>query len=271
MRGYACAIWVIFALWPITAGAESPTTADPYLWLEPQHDPAAVAWAKERSDKTRARLMGKADFPLVLNELERAQRASAPIPTYTLLGDTMARFTRDAAHPAGLLEIAHRTRDGLAIPEWRTVIDLEELNRREGKNYEFLFLDLAQQCLPPAFVRCLLPLSPGGSSSTEHREFDLSTAKFVADGFNTPLNRSQIAWLNADTVLVSYTLEGSPALNSSNPAILRIWKRGTPLSAAKPIFQAAPSDSLFFFRTMGEGASSKAVLSVGKGLHDHRS
>jgi prolyl oligopeptidase len=266
MKGGCVVSLAAYALlsFPLAWAADLSAAPDNYIWLEAQHDPAAVAWAKVRTDKAHATLAGNPAFPEILNELKHAQKLSAPIPTLTLLGDKIARFSRDAEHPAGLLEVAHRGPNGLPEGVWRTVLDIAALNKREGKNYEFVFLDLAQQCLAPAFNRCLLPLSLGGSSSTEHREFDISTGKFVEDGFKTPVNRSQISWLDENTVLVAHTLDGSPALNSANPAILRLWKRGTPLSAARPIFRAAPTDSLFFFRTMGQGASSKAVLSVVK-------
>lgn len=237
---------------------------DAHANLEGQFDPAALDWAKERTEKAMASLRAKPQFAPVLKELTDAQAVSSPMPKYAFLGDKIARVTRDAQHPLGVIEIARRGKSGLAEGPWRAALDLAALNEREGKNYELLFLDLASQCLPPAYERCLLPLSPGGSSSMEHREFDLATGKFVPGGFHVPQNRSFAAWLNADTLLVAHSLQGSAALSSGYPQILRMWKRGTPLAQAKEIFRAAPTDSLFLLRAVGEGAARRAILSLGK-------
>jgi prolyl oligopeptidase len=154
----------------------------------------------------------------------------------------------------------------LPVGPWRTLLDLAALNAREGKNYEFVFLDLAEQCLAPSFDRCLLPLSPGGASNVEYREFDLTTGQFVPDGFHIPANRAFFAWLDRDTLLVQHSLDGSPKLASGFPAVLRLWKRGTPLDQAKPVFTAAPSDSLFSVKAAGIGAARRVILSV---AHDY--
>lgn len=237
---------------------------DAYAGLEAQFDPAALDWAKQRTEKALASLRAKPQFASVLQELTDAQAISSPMPRYAFLGEKIARVTRNAQHPLGVIEIASRGKSGFAQGPWRMALDLAALNERESKNYELLFLDLASQCLPPAYERCLLPLSPGGSSSMEHREFDLSSGKFVPGGFHVPQNRSFAAWLNADTLLVAHSLQGSAALASGYPQILRMWKRGTPLAQAKEIFRAASTDSLFLIRGVGEGAARRVIVSLGK-------
>lgn len=248
---------------PAQPGAQ-PIPPDAHANLEGQFDPAAVEWAKERTEKAMAILRAKPQFASVLQELTSAQTVSSPMPSYDFLGDKIARVTRDAQRPLGVIEIARRGKNGFAEGPWRLVLDVAALNEREDKQYEFLFLDLSSQCLPPAYERCLLPLSPGGSSSMEHREFNLSTGKFVADGFHVPQNRSFATWLNADTLLIAHSLPGSPALSSGYPQILRLWKRGTALAQAKEIFRAAPTDSLFMIKAVGEGAARRAILLLAK-------
>jgi len=244
--------------------AAAAAAADKYLWLEDQHAPAAVAWAKARRDAAMAELSSKPEFPVVLGELRERLAESAPFPTLFLLGDHFVRLTRDADHPAGLLQTAPKTA-GHVPPQWRTVLDVGVLNRAEGANYSLSgvgMFDFPDRCLPPAFNRCLLAFSPGGSSSLELREFDLKTGHFVADGFRTPANRSITAWLNADTLLIAHSLYGSPALPSNFPAVVRIWKRGQPLADAKPLFQAPPTTSLVEVNAFGDGAARRGVLKV---------
>jgi len=246
------------------AAAQSAPTADKYAWLEDQHAPAAVAWAKTHRDVAMAELSSKPEFPAVLGELRERLATSAPFPTLFLLGDHFVRLTRDTDHPAGLLQTAPNTAGGAAL-QWRTVLDVGALNKAEGANYTLGgvgMFDFPDRCLPPAFNRCLLALSPGGSSSLALREFDLKAGAFVPDGFRTPANRSVSAWLTPDTLLIAHSLYGSPALPSNFPAVVRIWKRGQPLANAKPLFQAAPTTSLVEVNAFGDGAARRGVLKV---------
>jgi prolyl oligopeptidase len=244
-----------------------PTVTDPYSWLEGQYNPAALEWAKARRDRALAEIESAPAFPTVLRELRRALEIGAPLPEIFVLGNRLVRFTRDVGHPFGLLEVASRS--DAARGSWRPVLDLAALNREEHSSYALSglsFSDFPNRCLPPAFDRCLLPLSPGGSSNLELREFDLEKGAFVANGFRVPANRSFTAWLNQDTLLIAHSLDGSPALPSDFPAVVRLWRRGTPLTEAQPIFRAAPTDSLVDCRALGLGAQRRVLLSV---VHDY--
>jgi len=239
-------------------------SSDRYSWLECQHDPAAMQWAKSRRDRAVTELSAKPEYAAVSRELHDSLAAGAPLPTNYLLGQRYLRLLRDAAHPSGLLQVAPR--QGRQVPaNWTTVLDIGDLNRREGKDYSLNGLgmfDFPDRCLPPAFDRCLLALSPGGSSSLELREFDLAKGAFVDGGFRTTANRSFTAWLNADTLLIAHSLLGSRALPSNFPAVARIWKRGTPLSAAKPVFEAPATASLIEFGGIGVGTDRRVVVNV---------
>jgi prolyl oligopeptidase len=261
--GLAAALVGFAPGWSEVQSASSFGT-DKYLWLEEQHAPAAVEWAKTRRDAAMARLTASPEFPAVLGELRARLAESAPFPTIYLLGDHFVRLTRDADHPGGLLQTAPNL-DGRAPTTWRTVLDIGALNRKEGGSLSLNgpgMFDFPSRCLPPAFNRCLLAFSPGGSSSLELREFDLEKADFVPNGFHAPANRSETAWLDSDTLLIAHSLYGSPALPSNFPAVVRIWKRGEPLTEAKPIFQAKPTTSLVEVDAMGAGAARRGILKV---------
>lgn len=254
---------------PALSQSQSPDVArlasDPFAWLEPQHDPAAEAWSEDQTARAVERLTASPNFPAVKAELEAALATNSPMPELFLLGDRFVRFIRDEAHPQGLLQTAPRVAN-TAPRTWRTVLDLRTLNQSEGTAYELTGLSFYQfpsRCLPPAYDRCMLPFSPRGSSSLEHREFDLAAGSFVEGGFRLPANRASVTWLDADTLVVGHSLEGSPALPSGFPAVVRLWSRGTPLSEALPIFQAGPADSLVGFEALGEaGARSVLVKAV---------
>lgn len=247
-----------------SAAAQAPPTADKYLWLEAQHAPEAVAWAKSRRDAAVRELFASPTFPAVRQQLGESLATAAPLPNLFLLGDHFVRLKRDTDHPAGLLQTAPKRADRTP-GAWRTVLDVGALNVREGKAYALNgpgMFDFPTRCLPPGFDRCLLAFSTGGSSSLELREFDLAKGEFVAGGFHVPANRSFTAWLNADTLLIAHSLLGSPALPSNFPAVVRLWKRGTPLTEAKPVFQAAPASSLVEIAGIGVGPERRVVLTA---------
>jgi prolyl oligopeptidase len=243
------------------AAERASSPADPYIWLEAPHDPAAVAWAEKRTKSAAAELAALPDFPAISQEIKAAENASQPLPHYFLLGTKIARYTVDALHPFGVLELSARRGDAIAAGPWRPVLDVAQLNREQGTNYRLMFFDLAAQCLPPAYERCLLPLARGGSSLIEFREFDLASAQFVPNGFATPPIRDTIAWLNANTLVVGHSLYGDPALPSGFPQVLRLWKRGTPLSSARVIFRGRPTDSFVSVTGLGEGHGRRILIS----------
>jgi prolyl oligopeptidase len=246
------------------AAGQTATLADKYLWLEDQHAPTALAWARVRREAAVHELSGSPVFPAVERELRESLTSAAPLPNLFLLGDHFVRLVRDTDHPAGLLQTAPKRADHRP-GAWRTVLDVVALNAREGTAYALDgpgMFDFPNRCLPPAFDRCLLALSSGGSSSLELREFDLGKGDFVEGGFHLPANRAFAAWLNADSLIVAHSLLGSPALPSNFPAVVRLWKRGTPLAAAKPVFQASPTSSLVEINGIGVGPERKVVLTA---------
>lgn len=246
------------------ANQVSAAARDDHLWLEAQRSPEAIAWAKVRTDAAIAELSAKPAFASVAEELRKTLAADAPVPTIYLLGKRFLRLVRDTKHPSGLLQIAPKQARGYPGP-WRTILDVGALNTRESASYALSGLsmfDFPSRCLPPAFDRCLLALSPAGSSSLELREFDLAKGAFVEGGFRTAANRSFTAWLSDDTLLIAHSLLGSPALPSNFPAVVRIWKRGTPLAEARPIFQAPHTASLVGVNALGLGTDRRGVLKV---------
>lgn len=249
-----------------TGAIAAPASADPFTWLEEQRGEKAVAWARQRSDVAMKTLSAIPEHPAVVQELKDGLKIAASPPHHFLLGQKTVRFIRDAAHPSGLLQVATQARRGGLVPTaWRTVLDVAELNRREVSAYEFNGMSLwefSERCLPPAFDRCMLALSPSGSSSMEFREFDFSAGAFVPGGFRTVANRAFMAWLNADRLLIAHSLEGSPTLPSNFPAVARIWKRGTPLAQAKAVYQAPPTTSFMLPAAFGTGKDRRGLLPV---------
>jgi prolyl oligopeptidase len=255
-------LWVILVASAMQAGAGT-VPRDKYAWLEGQHDPTAVAWAAERTLESIRELRAKPIAAQVEAELRDALKTDAPVPHYELLGTRIGRFVRDVTHPLGAIEIARRGADGRPEGAWQTVLDAGTLDQREHANYELMEIDLRSLCQAPAFERCLIPLSPGASEIKEWRELDLARGGFVEHGFRLSHQRASLAWLNADTLLIStsHGEDGKPFLKNTLPAVVRLWKRNTRFASAKVILRSAPTDSgIFIEGALGAGAARRGIL-----------
>jgi len=102
-------------------------------------------------------------------------------------------------------------------------------------------------CLKPAYERCLIALSRGGSDADVTREFDLTTKQWVKDGFFRPEAKGALGWIDRDTVYVTTDFgpdaQGVSAMTTSGyPRIAKQWRRGTPLAAASLVYAGKPTD-----------------------------
>jgi prolyl oligopeptidase len=96
--------------------------------------------------------------------------------------------------------------------------------------------------LVPSYDRALLSLSRGGGDAVVVREFNVETKSFVADGFNLPEAKSDVSWRDADTIFVGTDFGAGSQTSSGYPRITKEWKRGTPLTEAKTLFEGQVDD-----------------------------
>jgi prolyl oligopeptidase len=243
-----------------------------YEWLETPRDPAAIEWAATRTASTLKSLLADPEAPVVLKEVrDAAKLASLPPPfvqPYSVLGDTIARFVKDSEHPAGLVQTAPRGPKGIGGP-WRTVLDVDALNAQERQAYGLPVLNLSTSCLPPEYRRCLIPLGIGGSEIQQVREFDLKAGIFLDQGFRFATAKTEVTWLDENTLLVAQAVPGGDTLKSGFPAKVRLWKRGTPYSEGRVVFTAGPNDAFFRLTAVGIGKERKGVISAARDVETH--
>lgn len=70
------------------------------------------------------------------------------------------------------------------------MIDFDALAREEGTNWVYSGAD----CMTGDINRCLISMSPDGGDAVVVREFDLTSRRFVEDGFKSPVSKSDITW-----------------------------------------------------------------------------
>lgn len=216
----------------ITAAPPADQGGDPYLWLEDIEGARALkqveAWNADTDKKLRAMPGFEQDRARARAILDDEAQIAAPDQ---ILGETVLNLWRDAKNPRGLWRASPLAAYRQGKPVWTTLIDVDALGKTEGKSWVWHGAD----CLAPAYTRCLVSLSPSGTDADVVREWDMPTRSFVKDGFTLPEAKSNIAWIDADTLLVGTDFGAGSTTSSGYPRILKQWKRGTPLTAATEV------------------------------------
>jgi prolyl oligopeptidase len=226
------------ALSGLAALGAASSDDDPFQWLEDIHGEKAMAWVREQNARTTKALEGRPEYEAVYRRTLEILDSKEKIPTPELLGGTVYNFWKDDAHERGIWRRTSLASYRTAGPRWETVLDVDALAKAEGKAWVFHGAD----CLPPAYERCMISLSIGGSDAAVIREFDNKAKGFVPDGFSLPEAKSSVSWHDEDTLWVGTNFGPGSLTDSGYPRIVKLWKRGTPLSSAETIFEAGTED-----------------------------
>ncbi|APV51941.1 S9 family peptidase [Betaproteobacteria bacterium GR16-43] len=211
---------------------------DPYLWLEEVTGDKPIAWAKARNAETVSALEARPEFKALHERLLAVYNSRERIPEVAKIGGHYYNFWQDAANPRGVWRRTSLEEFRKKDPAWETVLDLGKLSEQENEKW----VPKGFQCLAPKYERCLLSLSRGGADAVVIREFDIPSKSFVKGGFELPESKGGVAWSNLDTILISRDFGPGTLSASGYPRILKEWKRGTPVSEAKKIYEIGEKD-----------------------------
>jgi prolyl oligopeptidase len=211
---------------------------DPFLWLEEVEGAAALQWVRAENARSLAVLEGDLRYEAFRREALAVITAPDRIPYPRFLGDRLANFWQDEEHVRGLWRSTSLASFATVEPDWRTLLDVDALAAAEGRNWVFQ----GATCLPPDYRRCLISLSDGGKDAAELREFDLSAARFVENGFFLSEGKQSATWLDDDTLIVARDWGPGSMTSSGYPFILKRLHRGRPLDQGEQIFAGAPAD-----------------------------
>lgn len=241
----------------------SPDTATrPDQFLLEVEDPQAIEWAKQRSDNT-ARFVDHT----VRARIEAGLNTPGRIPYVTRRGDYLYNFWRDESHPRGLWR--RTTLEQYLAPEtvqWEVLVDVDKLAADDGCDWVWKGAHVREH----AFDRALLRLSRGGADAVVIREFDLEAKRFVgtdltatledaapemapATGreaalgtsespFNVAEGKTQISWVDRDTVLIGTDFGPGSLTTAGYPARAHLWRRGQSLEDSEEFFAGKPDD-----------------------------
>ncbi|BBB64761.1 prolyl oligopeptidase [Undibacterium sp. YM2] len=237
------------------AGASNLVLAqaeDKHQWLEDVTGDKALSWVKDQNKVTRSKLDNDAGFNKLKADLQVVLNSKDRIPSIRKMGDAVYNYWMDAEHPRGVWRKTTLEEYKKAQPKWEVVLDVDALAKAENESWVYK----ASVCREPVYDRCLIELSRGGSDAVVTREFDLASKSFVKGGFSLPEAKMSLDWVNKDTLFVATDFGAGTLTDSGYARVVKEWKRGTELSAAKTLFEGQKTD-------MAVGANS----SDHKGIH----
>lgn len=211
---------------------------DPYLWLEEIQGTKALDWVKEQNKISTAKLEAVPGFAETNQRLLSILNSKDHIPLVAKHGKYYYNFWRDEKNERGLWRRTTLEEYKKAEPNWETVLDLDELAKNEKENWVWHGADF----LEPDNDLCLISLSRGGVDADVVKEFDTTAKAFVKDGFVVPEAKSTVKWRDRNSLYVATDFGKGSMSKSGYPLIIKEWKRGTPLSAAKQIFKGDDND-----------------------------
>ncbi|MDV8021682.1 prolyl oligopeptidase family serine peptidase [Rhodococcus sp. IEGM 1330] len=213
---------------------------DPYLWLEDVTGDAALAWVREKNEVTVEALSGPA-FDATEASIREILDTDARIPYARRRGQFLYNFWRDAEHVRGLWRRTTMDEYRTENPVWDVLLDLDVLAGSEDENWVWG----GAQVLRPDQRLALVTLSRGGADATVVREFDLDSRTFRAPedgGFALPEAKTDIGWIDADTVFVGTDFGPGSLTESGYPRIAKRWHRGTSLDDAETVYEGEAQD-----------------------------
>jgi prolyl oligopeptidase len=246
---------------PISVNPQANTPdSDPYLWLEDVLDEKSLAWVGKRNAASTAELKARPEFEPARAKVLEILNSKDKIAYINRIGGHVYNLWTDEKNQRGLWRRTTLADFKNANPKWETVLDIDELGREEKESWVWGGAD----CLGPAYQRCLVSLSRGGSDAEVVREFDLVAKQFVVDGFTLPQAKSQTTWIDQDTLLVGTDFGAGSMTKSGYPRIIKRWRRGSPLASAVTVYEANESD-VRAFASSSQAKGNQWVM-VGRGI-----
>lgn len=211
---------------------------DPYLWLEEVAGEKPLDWVRQQNAVSTKELEAHPEFSEIRKRLLSIMDSKERIPFVAKHGDHFYNFWRDEKNPRGLWRRTSLKEYKKSQPNWEVVLDLDQLAKEEKENWVWKSANV----LEPGYDRALVALSRGGADATVVREFDLKKKQFIANGFQLPEAKSRVDWRNRNTLYVGTDFGPGSMTKSGYPRIVKEWKRGTPLSSARTVFEGSADD-----------------------------
>lgn len=213
-------------------------SGDEYVWLEDVEGEKSLDWVRQRNEVSQTSIQSDPQFTTLENDLLTILDSDQRIPNVSKHGEYYYNFWRDKEHPRGVWRRTTMDEYRGDDPQWDVILDLDKVAADEGENWVWAGSDL----LRPNYDLALIDLSRGGADASVTREFDMTTRKFVNDGFERQEAKGGMGWIDRDHVYIQTDFGNGSMTSSGYPMIAKRWKRGTPIESAQIVFEGSPTD-----------------------------
>lgn len=211
---------------------------DPYLWLEEVDGKRALDFVEKQNKATLEVLTKQKDYQDIYNKSLAIINSTDRIVYPAMYPNYIYNFWQDKEHVRGIWRRTSTSSYNSKNPVWETLLDIDVLSKQDNMKWVYK----GAIGLYPKFDRFLVSLSNGGGDAVVVKEFDAVTKKFIPNGFTLPEAKSNISYLDANTVIVGTDFGKGSMTTSGYPRVVKLWKRGTPLSEAKTIYEGEATD-----------------------------
>ncbi|MBT8163090.1 MULTISPECIES: prolyl oligopeptidase family protein [Arthrobacter] len=225
--------------------ATAPEPVDENIWLEDIHGEEQLAWVREQNARTED-LLDDAEYAELEAGILEVLDSTDKIAMVNKRGEHYYNFWKDQQNPKGLWRRTTWESYLSDEPEWDILLDIDALAATEGEEWVFHGANFLRPADGEPYRLAIVALSPDGGDANRHREFDVETRRFVdpaAGGFDLPVAKGNVSWLDGDTLLVASTADSLPKTTSSYARTGVKLRRGESLAAAERIFDI-PEDHM---------------------------
>jgi prolyl oligopeptidase len=135
-------------------------------------------------------------------------------------------------------------------PQWTTVLDVDELSKKEGISWVWRGSRILPRARDPMsqggkrMTRALVTLSKSGSENCVIREFDLLASEFVKENPFSIQEPTKIraSYKSRDVLFVGYDSGPNSLTKAGFPRMIREWVRGTDIKNAPVVFEGESTD-----------------------------
>ncbi len=209
---------------------------DPYIWLEEIENKEVLEWVNKQNKDTLKKLTDTA-FENDRDSLVKIYNHPGKIPHIIRRGEFVYNFWQDSHNVKGVWRRTTLDDYRLQSLDWEVLINIDELAEKEKEDWVWRGVET----LPENHDLSIIKLSRGGSDAVCLREFNLLTKSFVPDGFNLPEAKSDITWLDKDTILLCSPFGEGKATECGYSNTIRLWTRNEEIEKSKVIFEINPA------------------------------
>ncbi len=233
MKKYILLFMALFGLNQIIEAQQ-----DEYLWLEEVDGSNALGFVESHNKVTLEKLSGQPDYQQIFDKCLEISNSTERIAYPAIYGDFVYNFWKDKDHVRGIWRRCPLTDYVAGNLNWEIMLDIDKLS--ETDNVKWVFKGASG--LYPTYDRFLVSLSKGGGDAVVVKEFDVNKKEFIFNGFSLPEAKGSASYLDINTLIVETDFGEGTMTTSGYPRQVKLWKRDTPLSDAKLIYEGETTD-----------------------------